>query len=172
MSDLQLADFPHSRDEGEEMISCQKGFTLVELLIAVAVIAILAAIAIPTLVGARQRSLYAQFQGNAHQIGVALENYAIDHGGKYPRDGMFFGPPPDGFAPGYVNWNQGWQIDYEVHDNGSGGQYVGLEYFYPGEGYQALCNNAANRVSYSHGEAIAGTKNRMWIFHESAEIMP
>ena len=104
-----------------------------ELLIVVAVIAILAAIAIPALMGAKERALYAQFQANAHQIGVALENFAIDHEGRYPRDGMYFSPPPGGFTPGYINWNQDWRIDYEVHGNGSGGSYVGLEYFYPGQ---------------------------------------
>ena len=154
------------------MIRGRGGFTLVELLITVLVIATLAAIAIPTFLGARQRALYAQFQGNAHQIGVALENFAIDHGGRYPQDGMFFNPPPGGFTPGYINWNQAWRIDYEVHGNGSGGRYVGLEYFYPGEGYHALCNNASNRALYPHGEAIPGQKSRIWIFHESAEIVP
>ena len=54
----------------EEMISCQSGFTLIEILIAVAVAAILAAIAIPTLVGIRNRAVYVRFQGNAHQIGA------------------------------------------------------------------------------------------------------
>jgi prepilin-type N-terminal cleavage/methylation domain-containing protein len=154
------------------MILDARGFTLIELLITVLVIAILAAIGIAVFAGARERALYAQFQGNAHQIGVGLENYAIDHGGKYPRDGILFNPPPGGFTPGYVNWNQGWRIDFEVHSNGSGGSYVGLEYFYPGQGYQALCNNATNRRLYGHGEVIPGRKNRIWIFHESAEIMP
>ncbi|HEX9920174.1 MAG TPA: prepilin-type N-terminal cleavage/methylation domain-containing protein [Candidatus Methylomirabilis sp.] len=154
------------------MVRNRGGFTLVELLIVVAVIAILAAIAIPALMGAKERAWYAQFQANAHQIGVALENFAIDHEGRYPKDGMFFNPPPGGFTPGYINWNQDWRIDYEVHGNGSGGSYVGLEYFYPGQGYQALCDNATYRTSYAHGEPIPGRRNRIWIFHESSEIMP
>lgn len=154
------------------MIRDQRGFTLVEMLIVVAVIATLAAIAIPALLGARERALYAQFQGNAHQIGVALERYAIDHNGRYPKDGMFFDAPPDGFNPGYINWSLDWRIDYDVHGNGNGGNYVGLEYYYPGQGYQGLCNNATNRANYPHGEPIPGTGNRIWIFHESGPIMP
>jgi len=154
------------------MIRNPRGFTLVELLIAVLVIAILAAITVPVFLGAKQRALYAQFQANAHQIGVALEYFAIDREGRYPKDGMFFDPPPGGFTPGYINWSQDWRIDYEVHGNGSGGSYVGLEYYYPGQGYQGLCNNATYRSSYGHGEAIPGRKNRIWIFHENAQIIP
>jgi len=149
-----------------------KGFTLVELLIAMLVIAILAAIAVPAYQGVKQKALYAQFQANAHQIEVALEGFAIDHQGRYPQDGMFFAPPPGGFSPGYINWNQSWRIDYEVHGNVSGGSYTGLEFYYPEEGYRGLCNSPVNRASYGHGGSIPGQKSRIWIFHERAEIAP
>jgi prepilin-type N-terminal cleavage/methylation domain-containing protein len=154
------------------MLQNRAGFTIVELLIVILAIGTLAAIAIPTFLEARQRALYAQFQANAHQIGIALENFAVDHQGRYPGDGVFFSPPPGGFSPGYINWNQGWRIDYEVHGNGSGGTYIGLEYSYPTEAYQSLCNTPANRTSYPRGESIPGTRNRIWIFHEGAPIMP
>jgi len=150
----------------------RRGFTLVELLIVILVVATLAAIAIPAFQGAKERALYAQFQANAHQIGVALEHFAIDHQGRYPQDGFFMSPPAGGFSPGYINWSADWRIDYEVHNNGSGGNYIGLEFYYPGEGYRALCDNPVNRASYPHGDPIPGQKNRIWIFHERAEIMP
>ena len=149
-----------------------KGFTLVELLIAMLIVAVLAAIGVPAYQGAKQKALYGQFQANAHQIEVALERFAIDHQGNYPQDGMFFQPPPGGFTPGYVTWNQSWRIDYEVHGNGSSGSYTGLEFYYPGEGYRGLCDSAVNRACYGHGEPIPGQKSRIWIFHEKAEIIP
>ncbi|RTG99104.1 prepilin-type N-terminal cleavage/methylation domain-containing protein [Thermus scotoductus] len=55
-----------------------KGFTLIELLIVIAIIAILAAVLIPNLLGARQRAYKAQAVACAKQIATAEEVYQID----------------------------------------------------------------------------------------------
>jgi len=55
-----------------------KGFTLIELLIVIAIIAILAAVLIPNLLGARQRAYKAQAVACAKQIATAEEIYQID----------------------------------------------------------------------------------------------
>lgn len=56
-----------------------KGFTLIELLIVIAIIAILAAVLIPNLLGARQRAYKAQAVACAKQIAIAEEIYQIDN---------------------------------------------------------------------------------------------
>lgn len=56
-----------------------KGFTLIELLIVIAIIAILAAVLIPNLLGARQRAYKAQAIACAKQIATAQEVYQIDN---------------------------------------------------------------------------------------------
>lgn len=56
-----------------------KGFTLIELLIVIAIIAILAAVLIPNLLGARQRAYKAQAVACAKQIATAQEIYQIDN---------------------------------------------------------------------------------------------
>jgi prepilin-type N-terminal cleavage/methylation domain-containing protein len=60
-----------------------KGFTLIEILIVVAIIAILAAIAIPNLLEAQVRSKVARQKANMRTIATALEAYMVDHN-KYP----------------------------------------------------------------------------------------
>lgn len=60
------------------------GFTLLELLAAVAVIAILVALAIPALTRVQDAGKGAACVSNLHQIGVALFAYAGDNGGKIP----------------------------------------------------------------------------------------
>jgi len=55
-----------------------KGFTLIELLIVVAIIGIIAAIAIPNLLNAIDRSKQKRTMMDMRSIGVACEEYSLD----------------------------------------------------------------------------------------------
>ena len=65
------------------MPSRYSGFTLIELLIVVAIIAILAAIAVPNFLEAQTRSKVARAKADMRTIRTALESYAVDFN-KYP----------------------------------------------------------------------------------------
>ncbi len=58
-----------------------RGFTLIELLIVVAIIAILAAIAVPNFLEAQVRAKVSRVQSDMRTIATALESYRVD----YPR---------------------------------------------------------------------------------------
>jgi len=59
------------------------GFTLIELLIVVAIIAILAAIAVPNFLEAQTRAKVSRAKTDLRTLAVGLESYAVDHN-KYP----------------------------------------------------------------------------------------
>ncbi len=63
-------------------------FTLVELLVVVAIIAILASLLLPSLKRARDAAYTTMCQNNFRTLGVAVTMYAVDHDDRFPVDNV------------------------------------------------------------------------------------
>ena len=76
----------------------ERGFTLIELLIVVAIIAILAAIAIPNFLQAQVRAKVSRVYADMRTCATGLETYCIDHN-QYPayggREALIIPTPPE-----------------------------------------------------------------------------
>ncbi len=61
-------------------------FTLIELLVVISIIAILASIASPALIGALKNGKITRATADARQVALSLRLYAQDHDGAYPSE--------------------------------------------------------------------------------------
>jgi len=70
----------------------ERGFTIIELVVVIAMIGILASMLFPVFARSREQARAVQCANNLSQIGLALQMYAEDWGGRYP-------PEEDNLAP-------------------------------------------------------------------------
>lgn len=97
----------------------RKAFTLIELLIVVAILAILAAILLPTLQSARRHSLGVVCLSNEHQIGQAVAMYCGDNDDRYPL-GAYNSAVP-GYSP---QWDVTWRDLLNPYVRGTQGVFI------------------------------------------------
>lgn len=76
------------------MSSGRRAFTLVELMVAIAIIVILAGILFPVFAGARRKAYQAGCTTNLRQLQMAMRQYCSDHDGRFPLQVQMIGETP------------------------------------------------------------------------------
>ncbi len=152
----------------------QRGFTLVELMVVVAIIALLAAVVIPNFVHARAQAAVSQSMANMKQIGTALELYYADKQ-DYPTTGTTVDPALFGattnpyltvtpvnaigrkpYTYGYVQAAGGVPPSYTLLDP-SDYDPTTLSNLTKGAGGAATCAQTCGKINYNPKDGFYGT---------------
>lgn len=117
-----------------QSLQCQKGFTLMELMIVIAIIGVLVAIALPKMAKSTHTAEVATAKANIRTVMGALEVYAADHDGKYPADAdvkkddgtglvkTYLKKWPDGIT--YAKTTDGYTLTSDVPKTSGGTDFV------------------------------------------------
>ena len=96
------------------------GFTLVEIMIVVAIIGLLAAIAVPSFMKARDNARKSACINNLRQIQSAKDQYATEYGGAgtlvlaEADVGLYIKDMAKCFCPGQIGTNRSFALSYDV----------------------------------------------------------
>ena len=63
----------------------RRGFTLLEVLLVLAILGVIAAMVVPRLIGSQQRAMIDTTKASIHALQRTTDLYAVDHDGAYPE---------------------------------------------------------------------------------------
>ena len=122
----------------------QRGFTLVEILIVIILIAILAAIAIPMFLNQRGKAKDAALKDSLHSIQIGVQSYALDNNDTYPPSVATKATLVDPTGKTYVdNWPKNPFTNVAMKDSMAKGDYT---YSKPSSNSYRLVGHTSNGI--------------------------
>ncbi|RYG67217.1 type II secretion system protein [bacterium] len=137
-------------------VRAKSGFTLVEMLVVIGIIALLAAIMFPVFGRVRENGRRASCSNNMRQLGLAFNQYMTDNGGRFPYAAPFQSwARPDSWVTGGTGGTP--TNDKNLVDNSF--KYVDGNEAYPEKG--AIYSYVKNTSAYVCPSDTDGNKKRL-----------
>jgi prepilin-type N-terminal cleavage/methylation domain-containing protein/prepilin-type processing-associated H-X9-DG protein len=141
-----------------------RAFTLIELLVVIAVIAILAALLLPTLAKAKEQGRRVNCMSNLKQLQICWELYADDSGGALvPNDDVTSESDPQLFTFNQTSWCQGWPRT----DTNTAGIQAGLLFPYNTSTGIYHCPSDLSQVQDANGNLLPMARTRSYNMSQS-----
>ncbi len=139
--------------------SHQRGFTLLELLVVISIIALLVALLLPALQGARNAARASVCASNLRQLSIGTYAYSVDFDGYLPYYYGGSADPSIGEPEGGVNWYERLfeYVDHPGNDRSDGAKWKSTVWGCPLIGQLGAPNNAV-RTHYSINRRIYGER--------------
>jgi prepilin-type N-terminal cleavage/methylation domain-containing protein/prepilin-type processing-associated H-X9-DG protein len=145
----------------------ERGFTLIELLVVIAIIAILAAMLLPALAGAKAKAERIDCLGNLRQWGLALNLYLDDNQQLFPNFSIANNTPgaPSGYDQDNIYWT-----DLAAFATGGYGNSSWFNALPPYVSQSALWQYAANPTHFVNGRSLFNCRSATFLPAEVSSL--
>lgn len=148
---------PTSADRAPHQL--RAGFTLIELLVVIAIIAILVALVLPALGGAREAARTVTCLSNQRQIFIICRSYADDHRGVGPALGQPWADSPNWAFVVQTAAGRQWSGGADAYSNASVLVCPAVDRAYPEAMTRTYAMNATGQAGWTDPAGVADARS-------------
>jgi prepilin-type N-terminal cleavage/methylation domain-containing protein len=141
----------------------RRGFSLVEILVVIAIVMLLVAMVLPIMQTARQQAHKVTCASNLRQIGLSLEMYSLDYSGYFPKEEVMS-------SPIWTTWQMLLKPYIDKNQKKEAGYYTNLVHKCPADHDTYINAWSDNSYSYNSHLSLDNIRPRFFPYEVRAKI--